>query len=233
MKKLLLILVMSLLGLTNSAIFFSQAIAGEIVMLKSGRLVQLNDDMTWEYFENAKDSETGKVVLTITKAVSKFGEYEVTDDFEKFSHYASYVSCQYELKATNKTEFTVKLSSIALETSVEISEGSNRAPFSGQGKILEPGDSHILKPNYLVRIRAKTNQKTESPASAEQIEKLKEEFGCSRYSGKLYLHEAAFSDGFVKFAPEAGISDTATWDFVIGSANGVESLDTPIRFYTN
>ena len=77
MKKILLILVMSLLGLTNSAIFFSQAIAGEIVMLKSGRLVQLNDDMTWEYLENAKGSETGKVVLTITKAVSKFGEYEV------------------------------------------------------------------------------------------------------------------------------------------------------------
>lgn len=205
--------------------------AKEVVMLKDGSLVQLNDDMTWQYFEPDSSSEEGKIVVSITKAVSVFREREVKDDFGEFKHFASRVYCKYELEVINKTEFKAKINRIALKAVSERTQESSKDDFKARGAVLEPGASLTLEPQIVTMIKSDTNQKTSEPADEELIKKLTKEFGCDSYSGNVFLHESALEPYFVKFEPSSGISDTSTWNFVVGSQNGVEPLDKPIKFY--
>ncbi len=209
--------------------------ASEIVLLKDGQLVKLNADKTWEYFEPNLQSESGKVVLSITEAVSKFSEFKVTDDFEKFKHYASNVGCEYRLKATNNTRYPVKLGRIDVKrTDVAFDFSSpniTATQFNGEGKILQQGESHFLEPNLIARIRTKTNQKSSQPANDNEIKKYKQEFGCGSFSGQVVLHESPLSSQFISFPDEAKVSNSTSWNFVIGSENGIEPLNKPIVFW--
>ena len=191
-----------------------------------------NTDAQSELAEAGKINEGGKVVLTVTEARSVYQEFRVEDDFENFKHFASNIRCEYKLKVTNNTKFKVVLGHIQLRTSIAENHVSdiNHTAFSGRGKMLKPGESKFLEPNLLMRIRARTSQQTANPADYDLIEKLKNEFGCERYNGNVFLHEGR-DPYFIKFEPDAKISQPSSWKYVVGSSNGVEAIDRPVRFY--
>jgi hypothetical protein len=189
----------------------SNATATETVRNLKGDLILLKGDGTWSVLETIPKSYG--IAFSIEKALNYQSE-KISDDGFGNKKYEYYFGCQYDVRISNNTEFTVSLIGFFLESTnlMFIDDYASIGPYSWQA--LLAGEETIWRePRGSGVIGAWHNEEFMEPLKQENIDRILKGYGCESQKGSIYITASSTKPLFLKFEPKSGISDDAAIEF--------------------